>query len=436
MNVFDVEEQTLLTNRIEALERELAEANSQLNLLRGKSGMVNDPLVNERDHWRKQSQSLFSQEAHNNMVVLNHEMERLNTLMNVVLNNLPVYIFMKDVNNDFRYVYWNETFAIQAGVSSEVVVGKNDYELFFDKEDMDRFRADDLRTIKEKRIEYIERYFTYAAKERVVKTVKTLVESEHNAYIVGVSWDITDIKRTEEELISARIKAEESDKLKSAFLSNMSHEIRTPLNAIVGFSKLIAESDSKSEHTKYAGIISTNSTLLLNIFNDIFDLSALEAGTMDLSMSYFRSWDICNSLYSDFCNKIGDEIEFILDDSDQELMLEGDWKRLLQVGSHLLSNALKFTHKGRVNFGYRRQDDKLLFYVKDTGIGVTPMQANTIFQRFDKVDAYIQGNGLGLPICRMLVEKMGGEIWLRSTIGKGSTFYFTLPLKHNYEQLM
>lgn len=431
MNVSDIEEQLLLTIRIEELEKELAKANARLSQLRENKRFTHEQRSNEFEKPAEQAAPSFSHIVQSDNSIINTEVEHLNTLMNVVLDNLPVYIFMKDVNDDFRYVYWNATFANLSGASPGAVIGKNDYEIFLDREDMDRFRADDIRTVKEKRIEFIERYFAANSQERVVKTIKTLVECGESSYIIGLSWDITDIKRGEEELILARVKAEESDKLKSAFLSNMSHEIRTPLNAIVGFSKLIADCDVKTEQIKYADIVTKNSALLLNIFNDIFDLSALEAGTMDLSMSYLQIWDISNNLYSNFYSKIGDNVELILDDCDKELTIEGDWKRILQVGSHLLSNALKFTREGKINFGYRKQDDKVLFYVKDTGIGLTNKQANTIFHRFDKVDAYVQGNGLGLPICRMLVEKMGGEIWLHSTIGKGSTFYFTIPFKPN-----
>ena len=237
------------------------------------------------------------------------------------------------------------------------------------------------------------------------------------------------MKKVEDELIAARVKAEESDKLKTAFLANMSHEIRTPLNAIVGFSKLIVESEVKAEQALYAEIIEKNSDLLLNLFNDILDLSALESGTMNFTTRKLRVRDICTQLISLYTSKVSKDVDLVMDPVDEDLLIEGDWKRILQICSHLLSNAIKFTRLGKINIGYHQKEDNLLFYVKDTGIGILPQQASTIFQRFDKVDTFVQGTGLGLPICRMMVEKMGGKVWLRSTYGKGSTFYFTLPLK-------
>ena len=357
------------------------------------------------------------------------DMEKLNALMNVVLNNVPVYIFMKDANNDFRYLYWNQTFSDYSGIPASEVIGKTDYDIFVNKDDMDRFRDDDIRTVKEGRIEFLERYYTPRDESRVVKTIKTLVKSGNDAYVVGVSWDITDMKKVEDELIAARVKAEESDKLKTAFLANMSHEIRTPLNAIVGFSKLIVESEVKAEQALYAEIIEKNSDLLLNLFNDILDLSALESGTMNFTTRKLRVRDICTQLISLYTSKVSKDVDLVMDPVDEDLLIEGDWKRILQICSHLLSNAIKFTRLGKINIGYHQKEDNLLFYVKDTGIGILPQQASTIFQRFDKVDTFVQGTGLGLPICRMMVEKMGGKVWLRSTYGKGSTFYFTLPLK-------
>ena len=235
-------------------------------------------------------------------------------------------------------------------------------------------------------------------------------------------------KKQQKELEAARIKAEESDRLKSAFLANMSHEIRTPLNAIVGFSKLVIDAECTNEKEQYAEIIERNSEILLNLFNDILDLSSLEADSLSFNIRPIKLIDICLQLEQQFCYKVKNGTKLILDDVDTELYVSGDWNRIIQIISNLLSNAAKFTPKGEIHFGYREKEDFVEFYVKDSGIGIPAERVATIFQRFGKKNDFVQGTGLGLTLCRMLVEKMGGRIWLRSQEGKGSRFYFTLPL--------
>ena len=235
-------------------------------------------------------------------------------------------------------------------------------------------------------------------------------------------------KKQQKELEAARIKAEESDRLKSAFLANMSHEIRTPLNDIVGFSKLVIDAECTNEKEQYAEIIERNSEILLNLFNDILDLSSLEADSLSFNIRPIKLIDICLQLEQQFCYKVKNGTKLILDDVDTELYVSGDWNRIIQIISNLLSNAAKFTPKGEIHFGYREKEDFVEFYVKDSGIGIPAERVATIFQRFGKINDFVQGIGLGLTLCRMLVEKMGGRIWLRSQEGKGSRFYFTLPL--------
>ena len=256
-----------------------------------------------------------------------------------------------------------------------------------------------------------------------------------NEYLLCMCRDISEQwnaeqtnKKQQKELEAARIKAEESDRLKSAFLANMSHEIRTPLNAIVGFSKLVIDAECTNEKEQYAEIIERNSEILLNLFNDILDLSSLEADSLSFNIRPIKLIDICLQLEQQFCYKVKNSTKLILDDVDTELYVSGDWNRIIQIISNLLSNAAKFTPKGEIHFGYREKEDFVEFYVKDSGIGIPAERVATIFQRFGKINDFVQGTGLGLTLCRMLVEKMGGRIWLRSQEGKGSRFYFTLPL--------
>ena len=210
-------------------------------------------------------------------------------------------------------------------------------------------------------------------------------------------------KKQQKELEAARIKAEESDRLKSAFLANMSHEIRTPLNAIVGFSKLVIDAECTNEKEQYAEIIERNSEILLNLFNDILDLSSLEADSLSFNIRPIKLIDICLQLEQQFCYKVKNGTKLILDDVDTELYVSGDWNRIIQIISNLLSNAAKFTPKGEIHFGYREKEDFVEFYVKDSGIGIPAERVATIFQRFGKINDFVQGIGLGLTLCRMQV---------------------------------
>lgn len=358
-----------------------------------------------------------------------NEIIRLNSLMQAILNNVPAYLFVKDTGNDSRYLYWNKAFVDRTGIPAEFAIGKTDAEIFRNNKDARCFKKGDLFVLKTGKVEYLEKYVTATGDTRIVAMVKILVSSgDKQPYIAGVGWDITDIKKTERELIKARIKAEEADKLKSSFLANMSHEIRTPLNAIVGFSKLVVESDDKEEQTQYAEIVEKNSGLLLNLFNDILDLSALEAGTLEFSMESVGMKDVCDRLYRQYGNSVHSGVTLVFDDVDPDLCVLGDWIRISQVWQNLLSNAIKFTTEGEIHLGFERKGKMVQGYVSDTGIGIPAERAATIFSRFGKVDDFVQGTGLGLTISRMFVEKMGGRIWVRSKVGVGTVFYFTLPV--------
>ncbi|NDV82041.1 ATP-binding protein [Bacteroides sp. 51] len=356
------------------------------------------------------------------------EIARLNMLFNEILDNVPIYLFVKDVSNDHRYLYWNRAFAEHSGVAAKDAIGRNDYELFLDKTMMDRFYGEDLEALEKGRIEYEEETMTASGEKRMMVTSKIVIypETDH-PYIVGLSWDTTEIRKAEKKLIEARIKAEEADKLKSSFLANMSHEIRTPLNAIVGFSKLAIEAKEEEEKWGYIDIVDKNSNLLLHLFNDILDLSAIESDSLTLSPRPVILQEMCSDQFERHRHTTQYGVKLMLDEVDQEVWITTDWDRLGQVISNLLNNAIKFTQKGEIHFGFERKDEAIQFYVKDTGIGISANKIATIFQRFGKVNNFVQGTGLGLALSRMLVEKMGGRIWARSKQGEGTTFYFTLP---------
>lgn len=249
--------------------------------------------------------------------------------------------------------------------------------------------------------------------------------------IVFLSVDIDALKKIEANLLKAKAKAEESDKLKSAFIANMSHEIRTPLNAIVGFSTLLAENPDfdQEERKEYTRIISTNNQLLLQLINDILDMSKIEAGRMNFSEDRISLNSLCKEIESIYILRANPDVEIkFINDSPSDYHLIADHTRLNQVICNFLNNALKFTNQGYIHFGYKLSEENILFYVEDTGIGIAKEKQKMIFQRFVKLDNFAQGTGLGLSICSTIVEKFGGEIGVNSTPGKGSTFWFTFPM--------
>lgn len=253
-------------------------------------------------------------------------------------------------------------------------------------------------------------------------------------YVLIMCRDVTEtvkaqeaLNRTTKELIAAKIKAEQSDKLKSAFLANMSHEIRTPLNAIVGFATLLNESESDEERQQYSEIIDNNAGLLLQLINDILDLSKIEAGTLEFINKATNPVELCKCIYEVQQNKTQPGVSLIFEENEEDITLITDPNRLAQVITNLITNAIKFTREGNIRFGYHRKEDVVEFYVKDTGIGIPHERVEHIFSRFVKLNSFAQGTGLGLAICKMIVEKMGGNIWVESVEGRGSIFHFTVP---------
>ena len=243
-----------------------------------------------------------------------------------------------------------------------------------------------------------------------------------------INYDITPLKETEQKLIIARDKAEELDRLKSAFLANMSHEIRTPLNAIVGFSSLLAETDSRSERQEYIKIVQENNELLLQLISDILDLSKIEAGTFNFVYTNVDVNETCAEIIKSMSMKVSKGVELIFEEPFPECYLYTDKNRFTQVISNFINNALKFTQQGCITLGYEQvSHQKIKFYVRDTGMGIPEEKQKSVFERFVKLNTFVQGTGLGLSICKSIVSQMGGEIGVDSTEGVGSCFWFTHP---------
>ena len=243
-----------------------------------------------------------------------------------------------------------------------------------------------------------------------------------------INYDITPLKETEQKLIIARDKAEELDRLKSAFLANMSHEIRTPLNAIVGFSSLLAETDSRNERQEYIKIVQENNELLLQLISDILDLSKIEAGTFNFVYTNVDVNETCAEIIKSMSMKVSKGVELIFEEPFPECYIYTDKNRFTQVISNFINNALKFTQQGSITLGYKQvSHQKIKFYVRDTGMGIPEEKQKSVFERFVKLNTFVQGTGLGLSICKSIVSQMGGEIGVDSTEGVGSCFWFTHP---------
>lgn len=246
--------------------------------------------------------------------------------------------------------------------------------------------------------------------------------------MVCVNYDITELKETERKLIAARDKAEELDRLKSAFLANMSHEIRTPLNAIVGFSSLLTETEDMKDRKQYMAIVQENTELLLQLISDILDLSKMESGAFEFVKSDTDVNLLCSEIIRSLRMKVPAGVELVFEECLPGCHVWADKNRLNQVISNFINNALKFTFSGSITLGYYRQTDGyLLFYVRDTGMGIPKNKIKTVFDRFVKLNSFVHGTGLGLSICKSLVEQMGGTIGVESEEGEGSCFWFTYP---------
>lgn len=264
---------------------------------------------------------------------------------------------------------------------------------------------------------------------RVYGVVMQTNENGSPHSLIGAVLNINARKRTEQDLRQAKEAAETSDRLKSAFLANMSHEIRTPLNAIVGFSEALMMTDNPTEQQEYINIITNNNELLLRLIGDILDLAKIEAGMLEF---VYTDVDI-NAAFKELeqssrLRMHNSEVEIHFAEQMPELIMHTDRNRLMQVMNNLMTNAMKFTHQGHINFGYQMSDNGIVhFYLSDTGTGIPKEQQPYIFERFVKLNSFVQGTGLGLSICQSIVKRLNGEIGVDSEPGKGSTFWFDIP---------
>lgn len=356
------------------------------------------------------------------------QIKRLNRVMDTTINNLPAGIVVKEVNNDFRYVYRNRE-SYNRDQFNDNPVGKNDYD-FYPPIVAEKKRQEDIEVAATgKGLHWIAEGKDRNGNLIILDKRKIKVDGDElsSPIIVSIEWDITELEMIKRELQSSKEKAEMSDNLKSAFLANMSHEIRTPLNAIVGFSHLIAESDDAEERRTYYQIVEANNERLLQLINEILDLSKIESGTIEFSLGLTSLHSLCQEIHDAHIFRTPEGVQLVYEPSDESLRIETDKNRVFQVISNLIGNAVKFTKEGSIKYGYELVDGQIVFHVTDTGTGIEPEKVGRVFERFAKLNNHAQGTGLGLSICKSIVERLGGQISVSSIVGVGTTFTFTLP---------
>jgi signal transduction histidine kinase/CheY-like chemotaxis protein len=358
------------------------------------------------------------------------QIKRLNLIMDTTINNLPAGIVVKEINNDFRYIYRNRE-SYNRDVFNDSSIGMNDFD-YYPFIVAEKKRQEDIQVASTGK----GMHWTAEGKDRngnliILDKRKIRVDGDElsSPIIVSIEWDVTELEIMKRELMSSKEKAEKSDNLKSAFLANMSHEIRTPLNAIVGFSHLIAESDDAEERKTYYDIVDANNERLLTLINEILDLSKIESGTIEFSYGPVNLHHLCREVHDAHIFRTPQGVNLVYEPSDESLMIETDKNRVFQVISNLIGNSVKFTKEGSISYGYQLVDNQIVFHVTDTGTGIEPEKVGRVFERFAKLNQHAQGTGLGLSICKSIVERLGGQISVSSEYGAGTTFTFTLPYK-------
>lgn len=356
-------------------------------------------------------------------------------LLKAVINNALDSIYVKDT--DGKYLLFNTAAEMMTGKRAEDVIGKSDY-VIFNNEDAKKTAEDDRMVLERLTpISFEESLLLNDGRVHIFHTIKCPIYNAEGDIVglSGISRDITEKKLIEQELIKAKEKAEEGDRLKSAFLQNISHEIRTPMNAIIGFSKLLKEPDTDREKSiTYGEIISNSSEQLLSIISDIISISTIEAGQErvvlkpgDLNVIF----EALNKKFSLAAKKKGLTLNSGISIPADGSKILTDTNKVTQILVNIIGNAIKFTKKGYVSYGCQLKGDMLEFYIEDTGIGIPENKFQDIFKRFRQANTDIAGNyggsGLGLAIAKAYVSLLGGEIWLKSEIAKGSTFFFTIP---------
>jgi PAS domain S-box-containing protein len=398
-------------NRLRRIDKKLKEKNADYKALYEKYQIRSDEV---KEAWDKAGED--------------------ETFLAVVLDNIPNLVFVKDAMNG-TYLLLNKAVGDLMGLDRSEVIGKDDFSVF-PKELAQRMVQEDFETVLGGVPLSIEETIPAQGGMKTLHSIKIPIAdiSGQTRYLLGVSEDITPKKMAEKELISAKEKAEESNRLKTAFLQNISHEIRTPMNAITGFSGLMLEPDiSIDQKTKYASIIQTNCDKLLTIVSDVLTISAVETNQMEIHLQEVdlnRMMDELTSIFSGTVQRHGLEFRNTTR-LPEKVVVRTDKTKLMEIQNNLINNALKFTTTGSIEINCRLEGANMIFSVKDTGIGFKDELKDKIFERFRQAsqdsNREYGGTGLGLAICKAFVELLGGTINVQSEEGKGSEFSYSLP---------
>lgn len=355
-------------------------------------------------------------------------------LLNTILDRLPLGVYVKDAENHFNYLYWNRFMEEITGINTSQIEGHDDFDINYDAflSVEERLEIDRAIISSGKELEFKGQVKTVSGEVKDIEVTKYPISLSNGKPLLLALWrDVTTKRAIEKRLEEAREKAELSDKLKSKYLADMSHEIRTPLNAITGFSELMAFADTDEERKTYYEVIKANNQLLMQLINDILDLSKIEADAIKISYAPIDLNEMLDTTCTSVKLRMPKGVELIIEKGLENCTFYTDYIRLLQLINNLVNNAIKNTKKGSITIGYKPlEDNRIYFYVKDTGRGIAEEQLHDLFDRFVKINDYVEGIGLGLAICKSLVTKMGGTIFVESQLDKGSTFSFILPSHH------
>lgn len=367
--------------------------------------------------------------------IATQKVKKSEALFKAFMENLPAFVYIKDEN--LNHVYQNKK--VEGIMDASNLMEPSSAKTIFEPHIVELLEQTDLKVLNAELTHADIEYLCKVKDEKIwLHDYKFHIKVPNEKPVIGgISFDISKLKESEFELIKAKERAEESDRLKSSFLANMSHEIRTPLNSIIGFSELLGDSEfTQDQKDGFILHIISSGNNLLHIISDILDISKMESGEISIRKSKINVKDFLDeirSLHIFNVEKKGIlmEIESNCLKINPDVFVFADKERLKQICNNLISNAIKFTSEGYIQIGYRLIDNMIEFQVKDTGIGISPEYHDKIFDRFRQVEASTTrkfgGNGLGLAISKNLVELMGGKIWVDSEQGKGSTFYFTIP---------
>jgi PAS domain S-box-containing protein len=362
------------------------------------------------------------------------EVRETQSLLHSILDRMPQYFVAKDSGNDYRILYFNKQIADANQLKQAEVIGKTDFDIFPNHDEVEKYANDDKNVIENDIVLSTEETQTGRdGKVRYIQTTKWRLDRENKApLLVLFAWDTTEIRKREMELRRAKEKAEESDKLKSAFIANMSHEIRTPLNSIVGFSSILA-SDREfpiEKRREFYKNIHSNNELLTSLIKDIIDIAKIESGAVETNYSTVDVTELIDEIVtSQSINLLGD-VKLNSQTPPKNIIVQTDKVLLTQVLVNLVSNAKKFTEFGSITVGYKEYDrENIECFVKDTGIGIAKEQQEMVFDRFTKLNNFKQGTGLGLSIVKKIAEHIGWQIKLESELGLGTVFSIIIPIK-------